>query len=251
MTTSLIASLQDNYTIAQPTQNYHSQYCSLQWRRGQLLVKSPEKLQQPYLPALDNEQLLVECLKNSPVMLVTIDPKLGNNALQFWADACKKAQKPIFLHLPSKHKLSTPNNQILRIIQRLTDWLLALILLILISPLMLGLFILMGIQFSELPFSYEWHIGERGKLFQTIKFCTNTKQSFIPLGLWITKYSLENLPMLFNVIRGEMSLLGYSCWSLDDAVKLSPEVKKQQLYRLPGLIKLWQIETKLKPARLS
>ncbi|MGM3308137.1 heterocyst development glycosyltransferase HepC [Anabaena sp. WFMT] len=251
MTTSLIPSLQDNYTIAQPTQNYHSQYCSLQWRRGQLLVKSPGKLQQPYLPALDNERLLVECLKNSPVMLVTIDPKLGDNALRFWADACKKAQKPIFLRLPSGHQLSTSDNQILRIIQRITDWILAFILLVLISPLMLGLFILIGIQSSELPFSYEWHIGERGKLFQTIKFCTNTKQNFIPLELWMTKYSLENLPMLFNVIKGEMSLLGYRCWSLDDAIKLSLEGQKQHLSKLPGLIKLWQVETKLKPARLS
>jgi hypothetical protein len=249
MTTSIISSLQNNYNIAQPSPNYQSPYCILQWRRGQLLVKSPGKLNQPYLPSLDNKQLLVECLKNSPVTLVSIDPKLGDATVQFWADACKEAKKSIFLRLPSGHQLLKSESQALQIIKRLIDWVLALILLIVFSPLMLGLIIFMWIESPKLIFTYDWHIGEKGKLFQAIKFCSITEYNFTPVGLWMSKYGLENLPKLFNVLQGEMSLLGYRCWCLDDAIKLNIIAQRKYLYRLPGMINLGQIETKLKLAK--
>jgi Bacterial sugar transferase len=252
MTASIIPSLQDRTTIPQQRQNYQLQYCTLQWRRDQLLVKPPGNLKQPYLPSIDNEQLLVECLKHSPVSLVTIDPKIGDASLRFWADACKQANKPIFLRLPSRNQLPKPGNQIFRFIQRLVDWILALILLLLVSPLVVGLIILLWFNSPELLFSYEWHIGERGKLFQAIKFCTTTKHNITFLGLWMHKYGLDHLPKLFNVLRGEMSLLGNRCWCLEDAIKLSLEGQRQHLDgQLPGVINSWQIETKFKPAKLS
>ncbi|TAF07679.1 MAG: sugar transferase [Nostocales cyanobacterium] len=251
MTTSIVPSLQKHSTIPQQPQNYRSQYCTLQWRRGQLLVKSPRNLQQPYLPALDNEKLLVECLKHSPVSLVSIDPQLGDGALQFWADACEQANKPIFLSLSFRNQLPKPSHQIFRIIQRIIDWGLALILLFILSPLMLGLTILMWFQSPELLFSYEWHIGEKGRLFRAIKFSPTRKHHITSLGLWMRKYGLDNLPKLFNVLRGEMSLIQYRSWCLKDAVKLSIEGKKPQLNELPKVVNSWQIETKFKSARLS
>lgn len=251
MTTSIVPSLQEHSTLAQQTQNYHSQYCSLQWRRGQLLVKPPIDLQQPYLPALDNEQLLVECLKHSPVNLVTIDPQLGSAALRFWADACEQANKPIFLRLPFRNQLPKSSNQIFRAIQRVIDWCLALFLLLLLSPLIAGLIILVWFQSPELMFSREWHIGEKGRLFRAFKFSTTTKHNITPLNLWMRKYGLDNLPKLFNILRGEMSLIKYHSLSLEDAVKLSLAKQIQQLDPLPEVIKSWQIDTKFNTARLS
>ncbi len=48
-----------------------------------------------------------------------------------------------------------------------------------------------------------------------------------------------------------MSLIGHHCWTLDDALKLSLDAQKQNLYKLPGMINLWQIDPKFKSARLS
>ncbi|MBD2625392.1 heterocyst development glycosyltransferase HepC [Trichormus variabilis] len=238
MTTSIIPNLHNHSTIPQQHQNYHSQYCTLQWRRGQLLVKLPGNLKQPYLPSLDNKQLLVECLKHSPVTLVSIDPKLGDTSLRFWADACKQAKKPIFLSTVSGKKLPKQGKQILRNILRLIDWILALFVLLLVSPVMLVLALLMQMYSPGLLFAYEWHIGEKGKLFQVIKFCTTGKQNITFLGFLMRKYGLDNLPKLFNVLRGDMSFIGSNCWALADAVQLSIEDEEQQ-NQLSVITNLW------------
>jgi hypothetical protein len=252
MTTSIVSSLQEHSTISRSSRaNYQLQYCKLQWRRGQLLVKSLVNLQEPYLLALDNEELLIECLKHSPINLVTVDAKLGNAALEFWADACKEAKKPIFLSTFPVKKYHRKSHQMVRNIQRLIDWILALFLLLLVSPLMVVLALLMQVYSPGLLFSYEWHIGERGKLFQLIRFCRNGKHKITFLGFLMDKYGLDNLPKLFNVLRGDMSLIKYQLWSLEDGIRLSLEGQGQTFNTLPEVITSWEIKTKFKSAKLS
>ncbi|MDB9484428.1 sugar transferase, partial [Dolichospermum circinale CS-537/05] len=101
MPTSVISNLNNNSIIPQHSENISSLSCTLKWRRGQLLVKSSGKLPHPYLASLENQQSLIECLKHSPVTLVSIDPKIGDSLLRLWADACQKANKPIFMSIPS------------------------------------------------------------------------------------------------------------------------------------------------------
>jgi hypothetical protein len=228
MTTSILPilpSLENHYTIpdtgTEKRQNYRSQYCTLQWRRNQLLVKSSGKLQQPYFPPLDNAELLVECLKHSLVNLVRIDPKLDESDLQFWAEACWEANKPIFINLTLNRRTTKQPNQFLKISRRLLDFILGLVLLFLSSPLILGLAILLQLNSPEILFESEWYVGERGKLFRVRKFCTSEHNHISPLGLFMRKYNLDNLPKLLNVIRGEMSLIGFHCWCLSDALKLN------------------------------
>ncbi len=211
MTTSIIPTLQNLYDVTQENQDNRG-YCTLQWRRGKLLVKMPGKVKQPYLPVLDSKRSLVECLQHSPVSLVSIDPKLGEASLRFWADACEEAQKPIFLSIPAGKKLP------FRQLQRLIDWIAALGLLLLLSPVMLGLIVLMQVYSPGSLFCHEWRVGERGKLFQAMSFCTH---NITPLERWMGKYNLNNLPQLFNVLRGDMSLTGSRCWTLEDAVQLN------------------------------
>ncbi|AFZ26762.1 glycosyl transferase possibly involved in lipopolysaccharide synthesis [Cylindrospermum stagnale PCC 7417] len=241
MTTSIIPSLENNYTVPQHYQDHCSPYCTLQWRRGQLLVKHPRQVKQPYLPLLDREQSLVECLKHSPVNLVSIDPKLGEALLRFWADACEQANKPIFLSIPSGNKLPRKDSRLLRWFQGRIDWIAALVLLLVVSPVMLALILLMRMYSPGLLFSREWHVGERGKLFRAIKFRTTVIQDMTPLGHWLCKYGLENLPQLWNVIRGEMSLMGSRSWTLEDAVRLSSE-RQRALNQLPGITASWEVE---------
>ncbi|KAB8334628.1 sugar transferase [Scytonema tolypothrichoides VB-61278] len=266
MTTSIIPTLQNYYTVKQQQQQDNpSQYCTLQWRRGQLLVIPPGGITQPYMPSLDRTELLVECLKRSPANLVRIDPRLGETRLRFWADACAQANKPIFLRIPSIDKQPKALDSALWWLKRFTDWLTALIFLLAVSPIMLGLVLFMRISSPEprLLFSSQWHVGERGKLFKVFKFRTTTaskkamgdkgitypedlcdgedSQNLTTLGGWMHKYGLDHLPQLLNVLRGEMSLTGPRCRTLEDAVRLSAQAQRQ-LNRLPGMMRSWEVE---------
>ncbi|MCC5637497.1 sugar transferase [Nostoc sp. CHAB 5844] len=269
MTSSLVRTLQTSYSVTSQNQSDWQQeaellrasYCTLQWRRGQLLVKSPGKLKQPYLPALENQQLLVNCLKHSPVNLVSVDPKIGETWVKFWADACEQAHKPMFLYGCSENLLFKQNSQPWGWLLRLIDWIAALVMLLLASPVMLVLIFLMQIYSPGSLFTREWHIGERGKLFRLIKFRTTPANKKTPgdntdnfnttsLEKWMRKYSLENLPQLFNVLQGEMTLISRNFPTLSDAVRLSFESQRQQLNAIPENINSWQIEAEFKPARL-
>ena len=196
---------------------------SLQWRQGQLLVKQSEfDLKQPYLPSLESQQELVKCLQHSPVRLVRIDSTLGEAALQRWADACEQANKPVFLRRAVGQKLSKKPSQFNGWIMQRLDWIVALLLLMVLSPVMLAIGVLLSLLYSpNAIFSKQWHVGTRGRLFRAIKFSSSTT----PLGPWLCKYSLDELPVLFNVLRGEMSLIGGPRpLNLYDAVQLNPEV---------------------------
>jgi lipopolysaccharide/colanic/teichoic acid biosynthesis glycosyltransferase len=249
MTISLIRTLQtadivteqpSGDVLRQEAELLRTSYCTLQWRRGQLLVKSNSKLKQPYLPALENQQLLIDCLKHSPVNLVTVDPQIGETWVKFWADACEQAHKPIFLCGYSENLLFKQNSQPWGWLLRLIDWITALVILLLLSPVMLLLVIFLQTYSPEWLFLREWYVGERGKLFRAIKFSISTKHRITPLVRWMCRYSLDNLPQLLNVLRGEMSLIGSRCRTLEAAVRLNSK-EQNQLNQLPVLTSSWQV----------
>ncbi|RCJ29594.1 sugar transferase [Nostoc minutum NIES-26] len=242
MTIAIIPPLQNYYTATPQHHNNRSPYCTLQWRQNQLWVKSSTEEKQPYLPSLDNEQLLVECLKHSPVKLVSIDPKLGEASLRFWARACEQAHKPTFLRTSSGNQLFKQSSQPLGWLQHTIDWIIALVLLLLVSPLMLGLVVLTQVYSPKSLFSYEWYVGEQGKLFRAIKFHTTANHNITPLGHWMCKYGLDGLPQLLNVLRSEMSLMSSRCWTLEDAIQLSLE-GQHQLNKLPIIQNSWEVQT--------
>ncbi len=231
MTTSIIPSPPKNHTISQQ----HS-YCSLLWRRDQLLVKPAGQVKQPYLPSLAKQQLLVECLKHSPANLVTIDPRLGENWLRFWADACLQAHKPIFLCLPTGRKPLRQNSRFWWRLRWSINWFIALILLLIMSPVILGLLLLMRVYSPKLLCSREWHVGESGKLFLLMKF-----QDVTLLGYWLGKSGLGNLLLLWNVIKGDISLIGPQYWTLADAVQLT-SANQKQLNKLSETPSSWEVE---------
>ncbi|MDZ8049862.1 MAG: heterocyst development glycosyltransferase HepC [Aulosira sp. ZfuVER01] len=244
MTISIIPTLQNHYTLIEQHQDRCSLYCTLLWRRGQLLVKSPGKIKQPYLPSVYNEQLLVECLKHSPIKLVSIDSKLGETWLLLWAEACKKANKPIFLRLPSGNQRLKQGNSFSKQLQRVIDWIVALMLLLFASPVMLGLILLMQVYSPGSVFSYEWRVGERGKLFQAIKFCTTQGHNITPLGHWMVKHNLQNLPQLFNVLQGDRGLIQSHYWTLADVACLTSENDPSASQMMDS----WQVKATFKPA---
>jgi lipopolysaccharide/colanic/teichoic acid biosynthesis glycosyltransferase len=61
-----------------------------------------------------------------------------------------------------------------------------------------------------------------------------------PFGRLLRRFSLDELPQLVNVVRGEMSLVGPRPLPLRDFAKLEEWHKKRYLV-LPGITGLWQV----------
>ena len=102
----------------------------------------------------------------------------------------------------------------------LFDFLIALVGLLIISPLFIFLIISLFILNKGKPFFYQLRAGKNGKLFTIIKFKTMTDKkdnqgNLLPamervtnIGKICRKLSLDELPQLINIIKGDMSLIG-------------------------------------------
>jgi len=105
-------------------------------------------------------------------------------------------------------------------IKPLLDRIAAFMLLLLLLPLGLLLVLLLGIANNGRPFFLQQRPGLYGKIFCIIKFRTmNNKRdvngSLLPdaqrltvVGKLVRKTSLDELPQLINVLKGDMSLVG-------------------------------------------
>jgi exopolysaccharide biosynthesis polyprenyl glycosylphosphotransferase len=62
-----------------------------------------------------------------------------------------------------------------------------------------------------------------------------------PIGKWLRKFSLDELPQLFNVLRGEMSLVGPRPLPVDEIKRISDLAHRRRLSVKPGITCLWQV----------
>ena len=108
-------------------------------------------------------------------------------------------------------------------IKRALDLLMASVLLLLLSPLMASVCLLILLMERSSPFYGQRRIGFLGEEFILLKFRTmvdNADQAgpftsyrekdgrITRLGQWLRRFRLDELPQLWNVLRGEMSLVG-------------------------------------------
>jgi len=108
-------------------------------------------------------------------------------------------------------------------IKRASDIVLSLIGMVLLSPLLLTIAVLVWCS-SKGPAIYsQERIGLYGRPFQIYKFRTMINQAeadgipqitadndprITPVGHWLRKYRLDELPQLWNIFRGDMSIVG-------------------------------------------
>jgi lipopolysaccharide/colanic/teichoic acid biosynthesis glycosyltransferase len=151
-------------------------------------------------------------------------------------------------------------------LKRLVDVVVAATLLVVLLPLFLVIAVAVKLT-SEGPILFPWRVlGENGRPFVGFKFRTmvrdadtlkpqllhlNERQGPVfkmsqdprvtPVGHWLRKHSLDELPQLWSVLVGEMSLVGprpafpseyakYELWQM------------RRLSVIPGLTCLWQLD---------
>ncbi|MFC4817381.1 MULTISPECIES: sugar transferase [unclassified Flavobacterium] len=106
------------------------------------------------------------------------------------------------------------------IIKRLFDFILSLFGIIILSPVFIVITVCLFIVNSGRPFFIQQRPGKNGKVFSIIKFKTmNDKKDahgrllqdldrLTFIGKFVRKTSLDEIPQLINVLKGDMSLIG-------------------------------------------
>jgi lipopolysaccharide/colanic/teichoic acid biosynthesis glycosyltransferase len=150
-------------------------------------------------------------------------------------------------------------------LKRAIDTIVSALLLAMLLPIFLILAIAVRLT-SPGPIFYRWQVaGKNGKPFTGYKFRSmiakadqmkaslekhNEMQGPVfklsndpritPLGLWMRRYSIDELPQLYSVLKGDMSLVGPRPPLLTEYAQFSI-YQKQKLAVTPGITCLWQV----------
>ncbi len=161
---------------------------------------------------------------------------------------------------------STPEDSWQALGKQIIDFTGALVLLILTSPFMLGASLAIKWTSRGPIFFRQQRSGLNGQPFTMLKFrsmVTDAEQRkhelealnemsgpvfkvsndprITPVGQLLRKYSIDELPQLWNVLRGEMSLVGPRPLPVDEVNRFDDFSHRRRLSVKPGLTCLWQV----------
>jgi exopolysaccharide biosynthesis polyprenyl glycosylphosphotransferase len=168
------------------------------------------------------------------------------------------------------HRGRVPEMQL--VFKRVFDTILSAFALVLFSPILLLIAIAVKLDSPGPVFYFSERIGKKGRVFRCIKFRTmvldadkrlaemkhlNEREDILfkisddpritKLGRTLRKYSLDELPQFFNVLRGDMSIVG-------PRPPIGSEVREYKLSHLrrldvtPGITGLWQVQARQDPS---
>ncbi len=149
--------------------------------------------------------------------------------------------------------------------KRWLDLIGALLGVICLAPLLMAIATAIYLSSPGNPFFRQERVGLHGQIFQMWKFRTMIKNAdalqaglerqnqtdgvlfkihddprIIPIGHFLRRTSLDELPQLFNVLSGQMSLVGPRPFPIRDVKKFQPWHHTRHTV-LPGITGLWQI----------
>lgn len=137
--------------------------------------------------------------------------------------------------------------------KRVLDIAISLWTLIIVSPLLAVISIILLVHTRKSPFFFQTRVEYRGKLFRVFKFKTLTDardpeglllpddlRSF-PLGTFLRRYSLDELPQLVNIIKGDMSIVGPRPWIPDQLDVFPGRCRMARCSVRPGLTGMAQV----------
>jgi exopolysaccharide biosynthesis polyprenyl glycosylphosphotransferase len=150
--------------------------------------------------------------------------------------------------------------------KRILDMIGASLLMVLTFPIMLGVAILIRCT-SDGPIIFSQNrSGLHGRVFRMYKFrtmVTNAEQAqaeledrnemkgpvfkvhndprVTPVGYWLRRLSVDELPQLWNVLRGEMSLVGPRPLPVYETANFRDISQRRRMSVRPGLTCLWQV----------
>ncbi|MFT5162509.1 MAG: lipopolysaccharide/colanic/teichoic acid biosynthesis glycosyltransferase [Alteromonadaceae bacterium] len=149
-----------------------------------------------------------------------------------------------------------------KVIIRLLDIIISLVALILLSPVFVVVCVMIFFDLGHSIFFVQQRLGQDRKLFKMIKFRSmrdveldasqhhetvnkyaiklKNDPRITPFGAFIRKTSLDELPQLFNVLSGKMSLVGPRPWVPEEYTQF-PEQWFSRLNTKPGITGLAQI----------
>ncbi len=158
------------------------------------------------------------------------------------------------------------------VVKRVGDILISLLALVVFSPLLAVIAAAVILDTRGTVFYSAERIGKKGRVFRCIKFRTMTQDAdtrraemqhmnerdsvlfkiandprITGVGRFLRKYSLDELPQFFNVLKGDMSVVG-------PRPPLASEVQKYELSFLrrldvmPGVTGLWQVQARQDPS---
>lgn len=156
--------------------------------------------------------------------------------------------------------------------KRLMDLLLSAIALLVLWPLMLAIALAVKLESSGPAIYRSLRVGKQGRTFWCYKFrsmiqdADRLKDDLRPLnqrrgpffkiaddprvtrlGRLLRKYSLDELPQLWNVLSGEMSLVGPRPHPVEDCSQYSSEDCRRLAVK-PGMTGLWQVSGRRDPS---
>ena len=167
--------------------------------------------------------------------------------------------------LPLLHVEEPEFTGVRRLFKSVSDRVLALLLYLLLSPLLVLIAIAVRVSSRGPALFRQERVGQDGQTFGLLKFRSmyvdaearlaalqgsNEASGLLfkmradprvtPVGRWLRRYSLDELPQLWNVVRGDMALVGPRPPLPSEVAAYESHVRRRLLVR-PGITGLWQV----------
>jgi exopolysaccharide biosynthesis polyprenyl glycosylphosphotransferase len=152
-----------------------------------------------------------------------------------------------------------------QVLKGMFDRVVALVALVLLSPLLLAFAMIIRLSDRGPALFTQTRVGKDGKVFRIYKFRTMVVDAearlaelraanehdgvlfkmrrdprITAIGVHLRKYSIDELPQLLNVVRGEMSLVGPRPALPDETARYADHVRRRLVVK-PGLTGMWQV----------